>query len=107
MFKLKNYIRPELPKFKSYTSARHLAGNGGVLLDANEIPFDKIVNVSDIVANRYPDPTSVTLRAALSDYVEVPAKNIFTGSGSDEIIDLLLKLFCIPNQDEVVIIEPT
>ena len=93
MFEIKNYIRPELLKFKSYKSARHLAGNGGVLLDANENSFDKIIGISDIIANRYPDPTSKTLRAALSDYVEVPFENIFAGSGSDEIIDLLIRLF--------------
>jgi len=107
MLEMKNYIRPELLNFKPYTSARHFAGNGGVLLDANENPFDKIIDIPDFVANRYPDPTSATLRDALSKYVEVSAKTIFAGSGSDEIIDLLLRLFCIPNQDEVVIIEPT
>ena len=107
MFELKNYIRPELLKFKAYTSARHLAGNGGVLLDANENSFDKIIGISDIIANRYPDPNCVDLRIALSNFVKVPLQNVFAGSGSDEIIDLLLRLFCVPSQDEVVIIEPT
>ena len=107
MFELKNYIRPELLRFKSYTSARHLAGNGGVLLDANENSFDKIIGISDIIANRYPDPNCVDLRIALSNFVKVPLQNVFAGSGSDEIIDLLLRLFCVPSQDEVVIIEPT
>lgn len=107
MFDLKNQIRPELLHFKPYTSARLLENSGSVLLDANENPFDKIIGISNIIANRYPDPTSKTLRAALSDYVKVPLENVFAGSGSDEIIDLLLRLFCIPSQDEVVIIEPT
>ena len=107
MFELKNQIRPELLNFKPYTSARHLTEKGRVLLDANENPFDNFIDIGAVVANRYPDPTSATLRAALSDYVDVPANNIFAGSGSDEIIDLLLRLFCTPNQDEVVIIEPT
>jgi len=93
--------------FKPYTSARHLENSGGVLLDANENPFDKIIDIENLLANRYPDPSSVALREALSEYLEVPAKNIFAGSGSDEIIDLILRLFCIPNQDEVAIIDPT
>ncbi|MCH7887591.1 MAG: aminotransferase class I/II-fold pyridoxal phosphate-dependent enzyme, partial [Candidatus Marinimicrobia bacterium] len=107
MLELKSFIRPELLNFKPYTSARHLAGNGGILLDANENPFDKIIDISDIIANRYPDPSYKTLRDAFSDYIELPGENIFAGAGSDEIIDLLLRLFCVPNQDGVVIIEPT
>ena len=107
MFDLKNQIRPELLKFIPYKSARFLENSGSVLLDANENPFEKIIDIGGVVANRYPDPNSAILRVALSEYVEAPLENIFAGSGSDEIIDLLLRLFCVPNQDEVVIIEPT
>ena len=107
MFDLKNQIRSELLNFKPYTSARLPETGGSVLLDANENPFDKIIDVGGVEANRYPDPNSVALRTALSENVEVPLENIFAGSGSDEIIDLILRLFCTPNQDEVVIIEPT
>ena len=107
MLELKNHIRPELLDFKPYTSARHLAHNGTVLLDANENPFDNIIELRGLNANRYPDPNQTALRSALSDCLNISAKNIFAGAGSDEIIDLLIKLFCVPNRDEVVIIEPT
>ena len=107
MLELKNLIRPELLDFKPYISARHLAGNSGVLLDANENPFDNTIDISGLNANRYPDPNQTTLRSALSDYLNISAENMLAGAGSDEIIDLLIRLFCIPNRDEVVVIEPT
>ena len=101
MFSISDLIRPELLHFKPYLSARHLSSNGEILLDANENPYD------DENLNRYPDPNQIALRHSLSEYVDAPIENIFVGSGSDEIIDLLIRLFCRPGRDEVLIIEPT
>ena len=101
MFDISELIRPELLKFKPYTSARHLVSSGEIMLDANENPYDE-ENL-----NRYPDPNQIALRESLSNYADAPLDNIFVGSGSDEIIDLLIRLFCEPGRDEVLIIEPT
>jgi len=101
MFSISELIRPELLKFKPYTSARHLVSSGEIMLDANENPYDG-ENL-----NRYPDPNQIALRESLSNYADAPLDNIFVGSGSDEIIDLLIRLFCKPEIDEVLIIEPT
>lgn len=101
MFDISELIRPELLKFKPYTSARHLVSSGEIMLDANENPYDE-ENL-----NRYPDPNQIALRESLSNYADAPLDNIFVGSGSDEIIDLLIRLFCEPGRDGVLIIEPT
>ena len=43
----------------------------------------------------------------LSQIKRVPADHIILGNGSDEIIDLLIRSFCEPNQDEIIILPPT
>jgi histidinol-phosphate aminotransferase len=37
----------------------------------------------------------------------VPAENIFLGNGSDECIDLLIRAFCEPKTDNIIICPPT
>ena len=57
--------------------------------------------------NRYPDPHQKDIRKVTSDYYSIPYENIFFGVGSDEVIDLLVRIFCIPREDNVIIPEPT
>ncbi|MFT4971647.1 MAG: histidinol-phosphate aminotransferase, partial [Saprospiraceae bacterium] len=57
--------------------------------------------------NRYPDSHQKELKSALSDLKNVPTKNIFIGNGSDEIIDLLFRVFCNPGQDKALTFLPT
>lgn len=69
-----------------------------VKLDANENPYGPLPAVSEALKNIpyahiYPDPESRLLRQALSDYHDIPADNILTGAGADELIDLLMRLF--------------
>lgn len=96
---IKSLIRPNIRKLKPYVCARNLYQEG-ILLDANENSF------GDGKLNRYPDPESKKLRVALADYVGVKTENIFVGVGSDEIIDLLIRLFAAP-EEEIIILEPT
>ena len=57
--------------------------------------------------NRYPDPAQFEVREKLSKYLNVDLKQIFIGVGSDEIIDLLIRIFCNPQKDSVLIPIPT
>jgi len=50
----------------------------------------------------YPDSNSFELKKAISERYKMPAKNIFTGAGGDEIIELIAKVFFNP-EDEIVI----
>lgn len=99
-FDLKTYVRPNIWALKPYSSARdEFTGDEGIFLDANENPFGN--------NNRYPDPHQRELKKALSKRNGVPVNNIFIGNGSDEAIDLIFRVFCNPNKDNVIICPPT
>jgi histidinol-phosphate aminotransferase len=98
---LDQLIRPHLASLKPYSSARsEHKGLGGILLDANENPFDSPYN-------RYPDPLQTQLKARIGKLKKVAKANIFVGNGSDEPIDLLYRIFCEPGQDNALCFPPT
>lgn len=102
MKELQYLVRPNIWKLSPYSCARdEFKGRPAkVFLDANESPYNGPYN-------RYPDPLQEELKARLSVVKTVPAENIFLGNGSDEAIDLVYRIFCIPKVDNVVAIEPT
>lgn len=57
----------------------------------------ELVNV-----HRYPDPSSYELRQFLSKKWSLPAQNILIGNGSNELIDLLVRVYCEPG-DQVIV----
>jgi len=71
-----------------------------IFLDANENPFNNGVN-------RYPDPHQNTVKDLLSEVKGINKKNIFLGNGSDEVLDLIYRTFCEPNQDNIITLPPT
>jgi histidinol-phosphate aminotransferase len=86
---------------KPYSSARdEFKGEAEVFLDANENPYQTPYN-------RYPDPLQKKVKEKLAAIKGVPPAQIFLGNGSDEPIDLLIRAFCEPNQDSILITEPT
>ena len=100
MFDLQKLIRPSLLNLKPYSSARdEFTGSEGIFLDANENPYGEL--------NRYPDPHQKALKKKLSEVKSVAAENIFIGNGSDEIIDLIFRLFCVPVKDKALTFTPT
>ncbi len=102
-FDLKNIIRPTIKALKPYSSARDEfqgVSDNMVFLDANENPFENGVN-------RYPDPQQGKLKSVLCQIKGISTKNILLGNGSDEVLDLIYRAFCEPNQDNVIILPPT
>jgi histidinol-phosphate aminotransferase len=102
-FDIKNLIRPNVARMKPYSSARDEFKDfkeNMVFLDANENPFDNGVN-------RYPDPRQATLKSHLSTLKRVPVNQILFGNGSDEVLDLIFRAFCEPQQDNVITLPPT
>jgi histidinol-phosphate aminotransferase len=86
---------------KPYSSARdEFKGEAEVFLDANENPYPSPYN-------RYPDPLQKRVKEKLGELKGVPPEQIFLGNGSDEAIDLLIRAFCEPNQDSILITDPT
>ena len=100
---IQDLIRPTIKALKPYSSARdEFQGNSDdmVFLDANENPFENGVN-------RYPDPQQRTLKSLLSKIKGVPQQSILLGNGSDEVLDLIYRTFCEPNQDNIITLPPT
>ncbi len=94
-------IRTNVLKLKPYSSARDdFKGSASVFLDANENPFPSEYN-------RYPDPHQRKLKEKISSIKNINTEQIFLGNGSDEPIDLLIRAFCEPGQDNVLIPQPT
>jgi histidinol-phosphate aminotransferase len=102
-FNLNNLIRDNIKNLKPYSSARDEykeASGGMVFLDANENPFQNGVN-------RYPDPQQNKVKTQLSKLNCISSKNILLGNGSDEVLDLIFRAFCEPNQDAIITLPPT
>lgn len=103
IFKLDKLIRNNIAKLEAYSSARDEFDESTadmIFLDANENPFQNGVN-------RYPDPQQKNVKELLSDLKGIPTNQILLGNGSDEVLDLIFRAFCEPNQDSVVFLPPT
>ncbi len=102
-FNIQNIIRQNIKALKPYSSARdEFQGvtDAMVFLDANENPFENGVN-------RYPDPQQNKVKVLLSKIKKVNTKSILLGNGSDEVLDLIFRAFCEPNQDNIITLPPT
>lgn len=104
-FNLENIIRDNIKKLVPYSSARsEFDGEAQVFLDANENSLGSMLNEN---FHRYPDPLQKKLKAQISSIKDIDAENIFVGNGSDEAIDLLIRAFCNPSKDNILICPPT
>jgi len=74
-------------------------GSQGIFMDANENPFGNL--------NRYPDPYQRELKSGISRIKGIDENKILLGNGSDEIIDLIFRIFCNPGSDKALIFTPT
>lgn len=102
---IESLIRENIRDLTPYRSARDDFKNG-TLLDANENSFGSTVRNS-LELHRYPTPTQDELRKKIASYRGVDFENIFLGVGSDEPIDLLMRIFCEPGRDSILITPPT
>jgi histidinol-phosphate aminotransferase len=117
---IERFIRPELLTMKGYvpieptevlSQRAELPSNKIVKLDGNENPYGCSPKVYQALANypyyhNYPDPEQMELRTALEKYTGLSRQHIVCGMGSDELIDLILRLFLEPG-DEVINCPPT
>lgn len=100
---IENLIRENIKSLKPYSSAREEFKNSAsnlVYLDANENPFDTGLN-------RYPDPQQNLVKAALAKIKNVSREQLLLGNGSDEVLDLIFRVFCEPKVDTVIALPPT
>lgn len=98
---IESLVRRNIRELVPYSTARDECGlESGIFLDANESPFNNGFN-------RYPDPAQLKLKQIYSSVTGIPSENLFAGNGSDEAIDLLIRVFCEPGADNIVTISPT
>lgn len=94
-------IRENIKNLTPYSSARdEYSGSNAIFLDANENPFNNPYN-------RYPDPHQQELKYEIANIKKVVHTQLFLGNGSDEAIDLLIRAFCEPGKDNILIPDPT
>lgn len=95
--------RPDIRAMTPYSSARNEQSIGEIWLNANENPW--VDNAAAL--NRYPEPQPTQLLAKLSELYQIPVERLLVGRGSDEAIDLLLRVFCAAGQEGILICPPT
>ncbi len=98
-----NLVRPSVIELKPYASAKEEFKDFNkdmIFLDANENPYET-------EWNRYPDPNQNKLKKVISKIKGIDSKNIFLGNGSDEILDMVFRVFCEPSFDNIIINTPT
>ena len=101
MIEISKLVRDNIRNLKPYSCARYeFKGEAAVFLDANENPMNAPYN-------RYPDPLQEDLKAKIAAMKHVRPSQIMLGVGSDEPIDLLIRIFCEPKEDNIVAIDPT
>lgn len=95
-------VRPNILGLEAYSTARDDCGSNQpeIFLDANENPYNNGIN-------RYPDPHQKALKAKIAEIKGLELDKLFLGNGSDEAIDLVYRVFCVPGASNAVSIAPS
>lgn len=94
------FVRKNILELQPYISFRDVNEfDNPVFMDANESPFGEF--------NRYPDSTHKKIRTQISELKNISSEKIAVGNGSDELIDLIIKIFCEPKKDSVLMMNPS
>ncbi|WP_395618697.1 histidinol-phosphate transaminase, partial [Aquirufa sp.] len=100
-----NFILPHIWNLKPYSSARdEFKGKEGVFLDANENPLGSGLEEN---WNRYPDPLQLDIKERLATIKSCSIDQIFLGNGSDEAIDLIMRMTCQSGVHNIILCPPT
>src|SRR3954464_8876154 len=96
---ISEYFGPQDPEFLAKRLGRPVESI--IKLDANENPYGASPLVQEALStfsaySVYPDMSQRTARAALAEYVGVPAEQLMLTSGGDELIDLMMRAYLDP-----------
>ena len=117
-FDIEKVIRPNILALHPYRCARD-DYQDGILLDANENSLGHSIEPSsrippelqgtlDADLNRYPDPSHPELKSRIAKLRGLPSSdNVFLGVGSDEVIDLIMRVCVVPGKEKILITPPT
>ena len=97
---LEKLLRKNIFDLQAYSCARdEYKGDTATFLDANENPFETGYN-------RYPDPYHLKIKEQLKSIKNISPDQIILGNGSDEIIDIIIRSFCEPKEDNILVFSP-
>ena len=106
MFDLNNIQRENIKSLQSYKVWRddHLENSEAIFLDNCENNYGSPLGLG---YERYPSSSQSKVKEAIAAYKNINSNQVAIGNGSDELIDLLIRCFCEPKQDNIIICEPT
>lgn len=107
-FSLSRAIRPNILSLVPYRCARD-DYQSGILLDANENALGPCVAIEEELSlHRYPDPSHPRIKERIATLRGLPSPDhVFLGVGSDEVIDLLIRIAVAPAREKILITPPT
>ena len=99
--------RAEILAMSGYMSARSIEKSdpGTIFLDANECAFEPFIGAQNL--SRYPEQQPVALKEAVCRWLDGSTRHITITRGADEAIDCLVRAFCVPGKDNIIICPPT
>ena len=100
--KIKNLVRKNIEDLIPYSSARDEFNKSDnyIYLDANESSYDNGYN-------RYPNNKHPELITLISNYKKLNKDELVLCNGTDELIDLVIRVFCEPGKDKIITLTPT
>jgi len=106
MFNLNTIVRENIKSLQSYKVWRddYLDNAEAVFLDNCENNFGSPLGLG---YERYPSSSQLKVKEAIATFKNLKVNQVAIGNGSDELIDLLIRCFCEPKQDNILICEPT
>ena len=131
-FDIERVIRPNILALHPYRCARD-DYSSGILLDANENAHGPSISLSEsknpqfdgdsranndldvdldriygLDLHRYPDPSHLKIKSLVAEMRGLPSpEHVFLGVGSDEVIDLLVRICVTPSREKILITPPT
>lgn len=107
IFDINVLVRQNVKALTPYQSARRIGGKGDVWLNANESPIAPVYQLTQQTLNRYPEPQPEQVINRYAAYSGVCAEQLIVSRGADEAIELLMRAFCEPKQDNILYCPPT
>lgn len=107
MSNIKLLARETVQALTPYLSARRIGGNGDVWLNANEAPDSAEYQLDSSKLNRYPEFQPPAMINAYAAYAGVTNQQLLSTRGADESIEILIRTFCEPATDSILICPPT
>ena len=104
---VENLLCSYVKALQPYQSARRLYSGGQDWLNANESPFANDYQLDSSKLNRYPSCQPTSVINAYASYAGVKPEQTLVSRGADEGIELLVRAFCEPGKDSVLICPPT